>query len=305
MRTQRRITRSDAEWPARLNELGPDQTPMELFLEGRELSVGEKTIAIVGSRHPTGAGIEAAKRFASGIAEAGFGVVSGLAMGIDSVAHRAALDAGGYTVAVLGCGLDTVYPARNKPLFERIRSEGTLVSEYPEGVPPSARNFPVRNRIVSGLSTGVLVVEGGFKSGALITARLALDANKSVWAVPGSLRNPMAHAPNQLIRTGQAGLVTELQHIFEELAPGLIWNESKGSFGPAPDLPSREKDILCLMDDTPITLDRICAELHTSMGSVALDLSRMEVRGFIRRRGPGYEISEAGARIRSALLLSD
>lgn len=296
----RMILPSDEEWPGRLNELGPERPPEQLYLHGLPLDVGPQTVAVVGARHPSAAGIDAARRLAGGLAEAGFAVVSGMAVGIDAVAHKAALDAGGYTVAVLGCGLDVVYPGRNAGLKRQIASRGTLVTEHPLGTPPHAHHFPQRNRIIAGLAAGVVYVEGGERSGGRITARQALDANRSVFAVPGSIRNPLAVGPNELIRTSQATLVMEARHIFDELAPGLVWQDAAGRVeGRATiSLGEAEMEVLRYLDDAPVAPDRICVDLMMPAGEVALTLSRLEVRGLVTRRPSGYEISTSGARAR-------
>ena len=155
-------------------------------------------IAIVGTRRPTAAGVHAAKTIATDLALAGYTIVSGLAVGIDAVAHRAALDAGGITIAVLGCGHDIDYPKRNGPLRRQIETEGTVLSEYTPEVQPQPFFFPQRNRIIAGLSIATVVIEGTIRSGALVTARLALDANREVFAVPGSVRNVMAEGPERV-----------------------------------------------------------------------------------------------------------
>ena len=289
------------EWPTPLNEIGPLGVPKRLFLEGNPLNLGTKAIAVVGTRRPTAAGVEAAEKFTRGLVEAGFSIVSGLAVGIDAVAHRTAIRCGGYTVAVLGCGLDVIYPKRNTALREEIASTGTLLTEFEEGTQPLPHHFPMRNRIVAGLCKGVLVIEGSFKSGALITARLALDANRSVWAVPGSVRNSMSQGPNELIRTGQAALVSDINHIFEDIAPSLVWQDQLGPPVSAPDLKEDELTVLSVLDDMPLSMDRIVRLSCKPMGVVALALSRLEVRGMILRRGPGYEVTASGARVRNLL----
>jgi DNA processing protein len=300
----RMITPADAEWPSTLNELGPERPPEALFLAGLPLAVEGRPVAVVGARRPTIAGVEAAERIAGGLAEAGFTIISGLAIGIDAVTHEAALRAGGYTVAVLGCGLDLGYPRRNLELKSRIEKRGTLVTEYPAGTPPLARHFPQRNRIIAGLAAGVVYVEGGAKSGGRITARLALEANRAVFAVPGSIRNPLAEGPNELIRTCQATLVGDVRHVLEELAPSLVWEEPV-DLGVGPKeiiLEESEARVLCFLDDTPVTPDRICAQLDLSAGAVALAAARLEVRGLIVRRAHGYMISTAGSRARAAYM---
>jgi DNA processing protein len=294
---------SDPEWPPRLNELGGLPAPKRLYLRGRPLEPKKTHVAIVGTRRPTRAGIEIAERFARELAEAGFVIVSGLAMGIDAAAHRAALKARGWTIAVLGCGVDIVYPARNEKLQRDIAAEGTVLSEYPDETLSATWRFPERNRIVAGLCSGVIVVEGGPKSGALITAHQALEANRAVFAVPGSIRNIMATTPNELIRTSQATLVTEPKHVFEELAPGVVWEErfSDSLARKQLTLDHLEQRILELLDDAPVPADRIRRDLEETSGAVSLALSCLEVRGFALKRPAGYEITGAGARVRGHL----
>lgn len=301
--TRRCIRPRDAEWPEALDELGPHDPPQQLYVEGRSLEVGSRTVAVVGTRRPTAAGIEAAELITKGLVEAGFTIVSGMALGIDTLAHRAALSMGGYTIAVLGSGLDIPYPKKNSGLMSRIISAGTVLTEYPQGSEPLAFHFPRRNRIVVGLSRGVVVVEGGMKSGALITARIGIDANRSVWAVPGSIRNPMAVGPNELIRTGQAGLVTSFKHVCDDVAPGLVWQEGPGGRPLSLEsLTDEEKAILLALDDVPVSSDRLCRMTEMPQGRVALALSRLEVRGFANRRAGGYEISGGGSRVRKSIV---
>jgi DNA processing protein len=304
--SRRTIRPRDPEWPSLLNELGPTRSPQLLHVEGLELPE-RQLIAVVGSRRPTVAGLDATKLLVTGLVEAGFGIVSGLATGIDTAAHQAALEAGGYTVGVLGFGLDVDYPRRNSKLKSRIALKGTLVTEYPEGTGPSAWNFPQRNRIIAGLSVATLVVEGAIKSGALITARCALDANRSVFAVPGSFRNVMAAGSNELIRTSQAALVTEVSHIFDELAPQLSFDEAPalGLEERTVEVSEQEGRVLYLLDDVGVNPDRLCRELQMDMGATALALSRLEVRGLALRRGNGYQITTSGARARRNLQASD
>lgn len=302
----RTITPSSDEWHRGLGELGPERPPTRLFVIGRPLPQRERAVAVVGARNATLAGIEAAEGLAQGLAEAGFAVVSGLAAGIDTAAHRAALRAGGHTVAVLGCGLDVYYPPRNQPLQKQIAGAGTVVSEYEQATQPFARNFPERNRIIVGLATAVVVVEGGLKSGALITARIALDANRAVFAVPGSIRNPIAQGPNNLIRTSQAKLVTEVADILEDLAPELVWGEPEERTVMAGNLhlEDREIEVLTPLDDVPASPDSVRASTGLTHGALALALARLEVRGLVLRRRGGYEITNAGARARAALARS-
>lgn len=294
------IDPSSDEWPPQLSELGGEFPPERLFRLGRPLDPSARFIGVVGTRRPTIAGIEIATELTGGLVQAGFVIVSGLAVGIDAIAHRAALEAGGRTVAVIGCGLDQAYPRRNVRLRKRIMNEGTILSEYELGTRPRSFTFPERNRIIAALSHGVVVIEGGLQSGALNTAKHALLANREVFAVPGSVRNPMAAGPNELIRRSEAAVATGLRDITDVLAPGLVWTEQAGAPSPV-DLDEVERSILWLLDDTPVGPDVVCQALELHPGRVAVALSKMEVRGLVRRRGLSYEIAEAGARIRQAI----
>lgn len=306
MTAHRRISPGCDEWPSCLNETGSIEPIRTLFVEGLPLRPGERAVAVVGTRRPTRAGEEAARRIARGLAEAGYVVVSGMALGIDQIAHRAALSAGGYTIAVLGCGLDiTTYPTRSERIRQAIVRNGSLVSEYPPGTAPYPSQFPERNRIVAALAKGVVVVEGGLKSGALITARHAIDADRTVWAVPGGIQNPRSAAPNYLIRTGQAALITDVSHILEELEPSLVHESRRGSEGDfLPKLSDPEQTVLFALDEIPVSCDRLASHLKVSSGEVALGLARLEARGMVTRRLVGYELSPSGLRAREALLLS-
>jgi DNA processing protein len=291
------ITPGDAEWPDRLSELGGIWPPRKLYASGRPLNPQVPCLAIVGTRRPTAAGLDVARKFARGFAEAGIAVVSGMAVGIDSAAHSSTLDSGGTTVAVLGCGIDVDYPWRNRALKERIISGGTLLSEYPAGTAPNRYNFPARNRIIAGIVMGVVVVEGAVTSGALVTARLALEANRSVYAVPGSTRNPMASGPNELIRTSQALLVRSVEDVFEDLAPELVATvRDTTSGGAAPRIDSTEFDILRTLDDSPVGVDEIARATGRPPGRIAVVLAAVELRGLAARIRGGFCITEAGAR---------
>ncbi|MEA2062450.1 MAG: DNA-processing protein DprA, partial [Gemmatimonadota bacterium] len=210
----RPLYRWDEQYPPYLNQLY-DAPPL-LFVRGESGHLSRPCLAIVGTRAPSLSGLEMARKLACALASAGYTIVSGLARGVDSTAHKAALDAGGPTVAVLGCGVDIIYPAENKDLAQKIIERGTIVSDYPMGTPPEAKNFPRRNRIISGLSLGVLVVEAGKKSGALITAEYAADQNREVFAVPGDPARGLSHGTNRLIQRG-AKLVTRVEDVLDEL----------------------------------------------------------------------------------------
>lgn len=208
------ITLHDPAYPSLLRQIA-DAPPL-LFVRGQPGVLARPQLAMVGSRNPSAGGKEIAHDFARHLASVGLTITSGLALGIDAASHQGALSAGGVTLAVTGTGLDRVYPARHRDLAHRIAEHGALVSEFPPGTPPLAENFPRRNRIISGLSVGVLVVEAALQSGSLITARLAGDQGREVFAIPGSIHNPLARGCHALIRQG-AKLVENVHDILEEL----------------------------------------------------------------------------------------
>jgi len=206
----------DPRYPAQLREI--HDPPVVLFARGRIELLGSIMLGVVGTRRPTPYGMAVAGRLSHDLAQAHLTIVSGMARGIDTAAHRAALDAGGKTVAVFGCGVDRVYPAENRGLAREIEKAGLLLSEFPMGTPAHPQNFPVRNRIVSGMGVGVLVVEGAQYSGSAITARLAMEQDRDVFAVPGNVTSKMSWGPNLLIKQG-AKLVQEWTDIVEEFSP--------------------------------------------------------------------------------------
>nr|WP_255490876.1 DNA-processing protein DprA [Spartinivicinus marinus] len=208
----------DEGYPSAFSHL-TDPPPL-LFAVGNPDLLEMPQLSIVGSRHPSKSGEENSYHFANTMAKGGFTITSGLADGIDAAAHKGALDAEGYTIAVVGTGLDLVYPAKNKALAERISQSGLLISEFPLGTKPQASNFPRRNRLISCLGLGVLVVEAALQSGSLITARLAAEQGREVFAIPGSIHNPLSKGCHQLIRQG-AKLVDSVEHIWEELKHSL------------------------------------------------------------------------------------
>ena len=207
---------NDSRYPVRLKEIF-DPPPL-LFARGRVELMGELMLGIVGTRRPTPYGTAAAARLAKDLTCAGLAIVSGMARGIDTAAHRAVLEAGGSTLAVFGCGVDEVYPSENRKLAEQLSRDGLIVSEFPMATPPYPQNFPIRNRIIAGMSAGVLVVEGGEYSGSAITAKLAAEQNREVFAVPGNITSKMSWGPNLLIKQG-AKLVQEWNDVVVELKP--------------------------------------------------------------------------------------
>lgn len=212
----------DPLYPQRLRETY--DPPLVLFARGRLELLQSYGIAIVGTRRPTPYGVAAAERLSADLCQAGLAIVSGMARGIDTAAHKAALRAGGETVAVLGCGVDVLYPADNRRLFDDLATEGLILSEFPMRTPAYPQNFPIRNRIVSGLSLGVLIVEGAQYSGSGITARLAVEQGREVFAIPGNITSKMSWGPNLLIKDGTAKLVQEWGDVVNEL-PAAVRRE--------------------------------------------------------------------------------
>ncbi len=208
------VTLDDADYPGMLREI-PDPPPL-LFVRGDPAVLVRPQIVITGSRNPTAVGRENAEEFAAALSRTGLVVTAGLALGIDASAHRAALDAGGRTVAVMGTGADRVYPSQHRALAHDVARQGAIVSEFPLGSIPRRENFPRRNRIISGMSVGVLVIEAGIRSGSLMTARLGAEQGREVFAVPGSIHSPLARGCHALIRQG-AKLVENTADILEEI----------------------------------------------------------------------------------------
>lgn len=211
------VTLADREYPQSLLQI-PDP-PSLLYVRGRLDLLQQRALGVVGSRNATPQGVQTAENFARTLAAEGLCIVSGLALGIDTAAHRGALHGGGATIAVIGTGADRIYPARNRELAHAIAAQGAIVSEFPLGTPAMAGNFPRRNRLIAGLSAGILVVEAALESGSLITARLAAEQGREVFAIPGSIHSPVARGCHRLIRQG-AKLVETASDILEELAPG-------------------------------------------------------------------------------------
>ena len=209
------ITYYDARYPQHLREIF--DPPILLFSLGNPQLLATHSIAVVGTRRPTPYGLAATERLSSDLSRAGLTITSGMALGIDTAAHQAALKEGGLSIAVLGCGVDVLYPSSNRKLYADLQQKGLVLSEFPMGAPAFPQNFPIRNRIVSGLSIGVLIVEGAQHSGSAITARLAMDQGREVFAVPGNITNKMSWGPNLLIKDGGAKLVQEWTDVTNEL----------------------------------------------------------------------------------------
>lgn len=273
---------NDERYPALLREI-PDP-PLLLYIEGDPSLLGTTQLAVVGSRNPTPTGRELAARLAYGLAEAGMTVTSGLAIGIDAAAHRGALAATGATVAVTGTGLDRVYPARHRDLAEEIGRRGALVSEFPTGTRPSKHAFPRRNRLISGLSVGTLVVEAAKRSGSLITARLAGEQGREVFAVPGSVLSPMSRGCHALIRDG-ARLVETEADIFEELG---LPSARRAPLEPAAS--GSASRLAEHMGYDPVTIDTLVQRSGLTAETVSSILLRMELEGVVEIMAGGRYI---------------
>jgi len=275
----------DPEYPKNLSAVY--DPPLILYIKGNFIPEDEVAIAVVGSRHPTTYGIRIANRLARELAEKGVTVVSGFARGIDGQAHRGAISAKGRTIAVLGSGLDVIYPKEHELLFEEISEHGALISEFPLGTPPQAFNFPKRNRIISGLARGVLVVEASQKSGSLITARLAAEEGREVYSVPGPIDSIVSSGTNQLIQTG-AKLVMQAENILEDLAPQIrasldslevssekVTAESKIS--------NVEDPLLKLLTNQPLSFDEIAVGVSQNPAQLRSRLTYLELEGIVKR----------------------
>lgn len=274
----------DADYPRRLREI--DNPPPVLYLRGALADSGDWAVAIVGTRRATAYGKEAARELASALASAGVTVVSGLARGIDAAAHVAALEAGGRTAAVLGSGLDKVYPPEHVALAGKIVAGGALISDYPLGTPPDAANFPPRNRIISGLSLGVIVVEAGEDSGALITAEFAMEQGREVFAVPGNIFNRSSRGPNQLIQQG-AKLVLSAEDVLEELNLKMAARHAEARaqlplFDGADDT---ERQLLAHLSAEPLHADELSVLTSLPIATVSGALAMMELKGMARQVG--------------------
>jgi DNA processing protein len=274
------LIHEDPLYPARLKEIY-DYPPV-LYVRGNLPVQDEPCLAIVGTRRPTIYGRQVTEEIVADLARSKITIVSGLARGIDSVAHRAALDAGGKTIAVFASGLDIVYPGENAKLAQAIMEHGAVLSEHPLGAKPKPENFPLRNRIMSGLSLGVLVVEAGERSGALITAHQAVEQNREVFAIPGSILSPASQGTNRLIQEG-AKLVRNYTDILQELNLTIVVQQAEiKGFSPADEA---ESAILKQLSSEPSHIDEICRRSGLAMPEVSSTLAMLELKGIARQAG--------------------
>ncbi|HTA69380.1 MAG TPA: DNA-processing protein DprA [Bryobacteraceae bacterium] len=288
---------ADPRYPARLKEIF--DPPVVLFARGRLELLQSIMLGIVGTRRPTAYGIAAAERLSPDLAQAGLTIVSGMARGIDTAAHRSALSVGGDTMAVFGCGVDLVYPAENRKLAGEIAEKGLLLSEFPMGSPAYPQNFPIRNRVISGMSVGILVVEGAQYSGSSITARMALEQQREVFAVPGNITSKMSWGPNLLIKQG-AKLVQEWNDVSVELPAdirraliakaqaryGQISLETKDEeAAPAPEISAASRALMkALKADLPTHIDELMETFDTLTSSeIIAGLFELEMLGLVRQ----------------------
>ncbi|HIJ42100.1 MAG TPA: DNA-protecting protein DprA [Deltaproteobacteria bacterium] len=278
------ITFADSSYPELLRQI--HNPPIILYAKGNDFPKDKQSIAIVGSRNPTHYGFDAAETFGFDFAIRGVTVISGMAKGIDSAAHMGCLRGGGFTVAVIGTGIDVVYPAENKKLFKQIAEKGVIFSEFSMGSPPEPWNFPIRNRIISGLCEGIVVVEATKKSGSLITASLALEQNREVFAVPGSIHSFKSTGTHHLIKQG-ACLAEKADDVLEELGFSRKFAKSrnlkKQNGGFPSNLDTRETRIYEILSDYPIHMDQIMREGKFEPGEAASILMEMELKGLIKQ----------------------
>ncbi|MDB5819931.1 MAG: DNA-protecting protein DprA [Rhizobacter sp.] len=282
---------SDADYPTLLLESA--DPPLLLYAQGDRRWLGMPSVAVVGSRNPTAQGTENARAFSEALSRNGVTVVSGLALGIDGAAHDGGLAGAGRTIAVCGTGLDRVYPSRHRALAHRIASEALMLSEHPLGTPPLKENFPGRNRIIAGLTSGCLVVEAALQSGSLITARLSLESSRDVFAIPGSIHSAQSRGCHWLIKQG-AKLVETAHDILEELR--LTTSPPAASPRPAPDRPEPPNPLHWLLDALgydPLSLDALVARTGRPAQDLAAHLLELEMEGLVARL-PGQVFQRRG-----------
>lgn len=274
------ITWDDAIYPRRLKEI--DQPPPVLFVRGSINVEDDWAVSVVGTRRVTPYGRQVASEIARYLAQNGVTVVSGLARGVDAIAHQTAMQAGGRTLAILGSGVDTIYPPEHRKLAEDISRQGAVISDYPLGTQPESRNFPPRNRIIAGLSLATIVVEAGETSGALITAEFAVEQGRDVFAVPGSILTPQSEGTNRLIEQGARPLL-RMSEILESLKLEQI-PEKQASRKAIAASPEENRLLSCLTQD-PRHIDEICALSGLPIQAVSATLTMMELKGLVTQVG--------------------
>ncbi|MDP2208581.1 MAG: DNA-processing protein DprA [Bacteroidota bacterium] len=278
------ITFWDDEYPDLLKKIY--DPPCYLFIKGNFKKEDKYSIAIVGTRNPSTYGVTMAEKFTQELARLGITIVSGLARGVDSVAHSSALKVGGRTIGVLGSGIDVIYPPENKNLYSRIAQNGGVISEYAMGTKPDAGNFPRRNRIVSGMTLGTIIIETGIDGGAMITANTALDQNRDVFAIPGLITEVRALGCNTLIRDGRAKLITTVDDVLSELSAKLkplLREVTKHEKKIDVSLSLFEKKIYDTLDDEPIHIDLLAEKSGMPTSDALVNLLSLEFKGLVRQ----------------------
>ena len=286
----RLVTRTDDNYPTNLTHL--HDPPPFLYVHGDMLPTDRFAIAIVGSRAASTYGRTMARELARGLAEKGITIVSGLARGVDAEAHRATIAVGGRTLAILGSGVDVIYPSEHRSLAQEVTTHGALVSEFSLGSKPDAMHFPYRNRVISGLTLGTVVVEANEKSGSLITARCALEQNREVFAVPGNVTSDRSRGPHRLIKEG-AKLVEGVEDILNEIAPTLVSTPTAPTAPPL-DLEPHEKQLVALFGDDPIHVDVLIGKSGLGAARVLEILLGLELKGGVTQL-PGTHFALTGA----------
>lgn len=277
------LTREDPTYPRLLAHI--PYPPLLLYVRGAFSSADDRAIAVVGTRSPTSYGKEVTRHIVKELVDHGFTIVSGLAVGVDTIAHTTALEMGGRTIGVFGCGIDIIYPERNADLVRSIleHQQGTVVSEYPVGTPPYANNFPPRNRIISGLALGTIVTEAGERSGALITTEFALEQGREVFAVPGSIFNRTSKGVHQLIRNG-AALVECAADVLEALNLDIVGVQQELAQA-LPEDPI-ETAVIQHLSSEPQHVDVLCRNSGIPIATISATLAMLELKGFVRQVGP-------------------
>ncbi len=290
------LTWMDEDYPERLQAI--EQPPPVLYVRGEILPEDAWAVAVVGTRRVTRYGRQVAEEVGAALARQGVTVVSGLARGVDGIVHRAALQAGGRTLAVLGSGVDRIYPPEHRRLAENIIARGALISDYPPGTPPDAANFPARNRLISGLSLATVVVEAGDTSGALITARFATEQGREVFAVPGNIYAPQSRGPNRLIKDGAHPFLS-VEDLLEVLNITQVEQYRQARLA-LPDDPV-ESRLLSLLRAEPLHVDALRALADLPIAEVSAALTMMELKGLVRQVGAMHYVAvrEASAEYRT------
>ena len=278
------VTFWDTEYPSALKKIY--DPPPFLFVRGHFAETDSDSIAIVGTRNPSPYGTQIAERFASELARLGVCIISGLARGIDTIAHGSTLKSGGRTVAVIGSGVDVIYPPENKPLVEKIIGHGCVVSEFPMGAKPDAGNFPRRNRIISGIALATLIVETGVDGGAMITATTALDQNRDIFAIPSAISDKRPSGTNLLIKEGKAALIESVDDLLAEIGPRLkrvLKNRTAPKKAAPPELTLFERQLYDAMGEDAVHIDLLAERAGISTSDALVQLLSLEFKGVVRQ----------------------